>query len=156
LVFLPLLGLEALLFTTEPAGPASLLTTLLNTALPAIYSVWMVGKYGQTLGKMALKIKVLDGDEEKDIIGYKRAFYRDSVLIILDSLAFLYLLYMWATQGIIATVSANPVLGFINYSVGIWGIAELITMFSSERRRAIHDILANSVVVKLEKTAEAE
>jgi uncharacterized RDD family membrane protein YckC len=44
-------------------------------------------------------------------------------------------------------VQKDPVLRIIDNLIGIWAIAELITMLGNERRRAIHDILANSVVV---------
>jgi len=47
----------------------------------AFNCIWMIyvvvghGKYGQTIGKKLMNIKVLDIGEEK-LIGYTRAFYR--------------------------------------------------------------------------------
>src|SRR3990172_4083522 len=41
------------------------------------YSVLMHGRYGQTLGKMVCKVKVVDKSEAKPIT-YRQAFFRDS------------------------------------------------------------------------------
>ena len=43
----------------------------------AFYNIYFVGRWGRTIGKMALKIRVvrLDGGEA----GFKRAFYRHAV-----------------------------------------------------------------------------
>src|SRR5689334_5976716 len=46
------------------------------------YSIYLHGKYGQTLGKMASSVKVYDLDE-RSMIGYTRAFYRELIWLIL-------------------------------------------------------------------------
>ncbi len=47
---------------------------LLQLLLPLIYDVFFIGKYGATLGKMALKIKVVTADGAP--VSYLRAFAR--------------------------------------------------------------------------------
>ncbi len=48
----------------------------------------------------------------------------------------------------------DPIMRAIDSLLAIWFLAELFTMLGNERRRAIHDILANSVVVKQVKEVE--
>ncbi len=42
----------------------------------------MHGRYGQTLGKMATRVKVIDVTEEIEVT-YRQAFLRDSPLVVL-------------------------------------------------------------------------
>src|ERR1041385_337207 len=55
----------------------ALLLQVPTSLLFAFYSIYFVGRWGQTIGKMALGIKVvgLDGTDA----GFERAFYRYSV-----------------------------------------------------------------------------
>ncbi|MBI2440693.1 MAG: RDD family protein [Lentisphaerae bacterium] len=115
------------------------------------YSICLHGKYGQTLGKMALKVKVLDVSESRQI-GFKQAIMRDAPPLIL-TIALLphdlnqifngtsYMLHKGAMPD-----KVSIVLGFI--AVG-WGLLEVITMLSNSKRRAIHDFIAKSVVVRI-------
>lgn len=51
----------------------------LYACLLIFYSVYLHGRYGQTLGKKVMNIKVLDLSESKKI-GLKHAFYREVAL----------------------------------------------------------------------------
>jgi uncharacterized RDD family membrane protein YckC len=137
------------LFLDKGGSMQLVVSTTLNIVIPYSYSIWMTGKYGATLGKMAAKLKVLDGDIEQSPVGYKRAFYRDSILVVFDLLALIYMIIVWSL-GNNSLTDRDQVVRWIDFSTSIWMLAELITMFGNERRRAIHDILANSVVVKSE------
>ena len=53
----------------------TLLIVLLFLVPEAIYQTWMIGSRSQTLGKMALRIQVVDA-ESRSPIGYARAFTR--------------------------------------------------------------------------------
>ena len=62
--------------TTSPERPGVLFATglfvfLLQMAIPAVYEIWFVGKYGATPGKMACKIKVVTADGGQ--VSYARA-----------------------------------------------------------------------------------
>ncbi len=111
------------------------------------YSVYLTGVHGGTLGKKAMGITVLDGDDEQNYIGIKRAVIRDLPYIIAECVSIIYLLVVFGSGDGIA-LHTDPVMRIIDNLIGIWAIAELITMLGNERRRAIHDILANSVVMK--------
>lgn len=58
-----------------------------------LYYIWMIGKWGQTLGKKLLKIKVVDIYGKAP--GYKRAFIREVVGKFVSAIVLL-LGYFWA------------------------------------------------------------
>ena len=62
--------------------------------LPILYSVLLTGLLGQTIGKIVMGIMVLDINE-KEVIGVKRAIFRDSVLIIFQILSLLIIIIPW-------------------------------------------------------------
>src|SRR5215813_6504805 len=53
------------------------------SSLPYLYNVLMHGKYGQTVGKMATKVRVVDVSLAK--LSMRQAFLRDSVYIALTT-----------------------------------------------------------------------
>jgi len=113
------------------------------------YSVLMHGRYGQTLGKMVCKVKVVDKSEAKPIT-YRQAFFRDSPWIVVG-LIFSIMMLPVVLQGKdpYQIKEAKQVLAFLLWSsIGtLWFIAELVTMLTSKKRRAIHDLIAGSVVI---------
>ena len=114
----------------------------------AIYSVVLHGLYGQTLGKMALDVKVVDVKNEGSI-SFKQALLRDCVPIIV-------LILMLFTTFFIPEVAAEDELpqwviysmfGFSFALIG-WHLLEIITMLFNEKRRALHDFIAGTVVIR--------
>ncbi|MBC7937631.1 MAG: RDD family protein [Rhizobacter sp.] len=113
-----------------------------------LYSILMTGLLGQTLGKMATGIIVVDQADETHVIGIKRAFYRDSVPLLIQVVSF-----SFSGWNVYTEPASHPPSEIINeigeYALWGWFIAELVTMFFNERRRAVHDFLASSVVIGL-------
>ena len=112
-----------------------------------IYSIWMHWKYGQTIGKIIMDVVVVDVNDEKKIT-FKQALYRDIVYVIMELIALglnLMLIVNINLEGIIG--SLDSVLGVL---VFLWLILELITMLFNQKRRSLHDLIANTVVVKKE------
>jgi uncharacterized RDD family membrane protein YckC len=73
LLFAPMLGLD--FFSSEPpTNFAFLLIYPFMIALSIFYSVWFVGKYGATPGKMALGLKIVTSSG--DSISYMKALAR--------------------------------------------------------------------------------
>lgn len=102
------------------------------------YSIFLHGKYGQTFGKWVLGIKVVDHSTEK-IIGFGRASLREIITIVFIPLD---LLIRWWFDSY-----ESSEFVFLSIYSG-WIIAELIVMFSNSKRKAIHDYIARTVVVK--------
>ncbi|RYY49204.1 MAG: RDD family protein [Chitinophagaceae bacterium] len=114
----------------------------------SLYSVLLTGLVGQTIGKIVAGIRVVDEADEKSVIGIKRAFYRESVPVLLQAVALAVTGWYYYAQ----PESSQPleIMNFIyTYISFIWFFAELITMLFNPRRRAVHDYMASSVVIGL-------
>lgn len=123
--------------------------TLFHTICWTLYVVIGHGKYGQTIGKRLMGIKVFDLNESA-LIGYKNAFLRESVWVIAVIAGIIYLTISTSnTTTFNEVIKATYYDDIVGLTSGIWLILELITMFFNKKRRALHDFLAGSVVVDL-------
>ena len=114
-----------------------------------IYIVIGHGKYGQTLGKKIMQIKVLDIGEQKTI-GYSRAFLRESVWLIAEISGIIYLIYLSSATTVTDRELVKLVYeDYMSFTTLGWLLLELITMLFNKKRRALHDYIAGSVVVKI-------
>lgn len=132
---------------------------LISFPSPWLYSVLMHGFYGQTIGKRFAGVKVLDISEKP--ITMRQAFLRDSVYIGLNIIALLLFLYM----RVVGELPNTPVINLTRYLVGYaalgWFLLEILTTLTNKKRRAVHDFIAGTVVVRTEfirgsKTDEME
>jgi uncharacterized RDD family membrane protein YckC len=128
---------------------------VLNLAFP-IYSLVMIGLYGQTLGKMAAKVKVLDLTESP--VTFRQAFLRELPQLFFNTCAIFIVLPAPDEQGQI-DFSAN-VVGTVLFALSlIWSLADILVFVISDKGRALHDYIAGTVVVKtdfLEKSEAAD
>ena len=123
--------------------------TFLQTLLWAIYVVVGHGKFGQTLGKKAMGIKVLDLDEIHTI-RYKRACYRESVWIITQIVGFIYFLIRYRSSN--SDIIRNPSYTldeYLSFTIILWTVIEIVTTLSNSKRRAVHDYIGKSVVIDM-------
>jgi uncharacterized RDD family membrane protein YckC len=145
-------------FLLDAAAEASLplvayTALLLDQAVMFAYSIYLHGTYGQTIGKWLMKVKVLSVDENR--LTMKQAFLRDSIGL---SLAVVYLIY--AIPPVFSGVSPRSrefgeSIPTLIWSVGLLTTAlEVITMLTNAKRRALHDFIAGSVVVRLPRDKE--
>lgn len=109
------------------------------------YSIYFHGTYGATIGKMVCKVKVVDAKTEQPIT-MRQAFIRESIpLVIILFLIGYSVTTEHAAPGLLLTVS-------IMY---LWFFAEVITMFTNSKRRAIHDFIAETVVIRSDLLVES-
>ena len=102
--------------------------------------------YGQTVGKMLTKVKVLDISETP--LKFYQAVLRDVPQIFLIILSFIFV------NPNLNGESVEPAVFFSNpflLLTFIWGVADLVVFFSNDKKRALHDYIAGSVVVRIEK-----
>lgn len=147
LVLFPL-GVILLGIGWQVTAPAvQILLHVVGSFYGVAYSVFFHSRYGQTLGKMTTRIKVVDLSGRP--IGISQALWRDGPTILL-SLA-------TAAFGIRAALDGiNPftfkilavVPPLLLYANLIWILAEFVTMLTNRRRRAIHDWIAGTLVVR--------
>lgn len=149
ILFALLLYIECLLFGVEFNSQDKFLQAL-NGVQFAIYAIFMHGYFGQTLGKMLMQVKVLNHDTETDI-NIKQALRRESVNLALNIGWVLIILAVATTFEVTGTISEGlsyTVIGFGILAM-VWGISEFITMLFNDKRRALHDYIGKTVVVRI-------
>lgn len=127
--------IQAVLFVTEEVA---LIT----------YTVLMHAKYGQTVGKMGCKVRVVDFKKERAITP-RQALLREGVPIAVVVPLFIYGLYMMhaGTEQRVGLVK-NGAFWLISLVPLVWFVAEVVTMLTNEKRRALHDLIAGTVVIR--------
>jgi uncharacterized RDD family membrane protein YckC len=152
IVLMPLAYLNLFIWNHAKGVPTSLL--LLWHAFQALsssaYSISLHARFGQTLGKMAFHVKVVDVTDLP--ITVSQAVRRDIVPLALA-------LFMVAQDCAPVLRGENPLqpthphLGWgmvIMLLTGAgWFWAEVLTMLTNRRRRAIHDLIAGTVVIRI-------
>ena len=129
----------------------SIIVWFLQSLIWVAYSVYMHGKYGQTIGKMVTKVKIIDAKTHNPI-SFRHAIVRDSIPILIIIISEVYLAYHLAT----GTISIDDLIngesgtgvGWFLWIFAGWYLAEIITMLTNNKRRALHDFIAGTVVVR--------
>ena len=149
LVFLPITLFDKYLSSPERGTVTLISWAIFSYSVFWLYSVLLHAAYGQTLGKRALHVKVMDASEER-IPSLRQAFLRDSVYIILNVFSLVCFIYLVTTHkhvdGQDLLENSLPGLIFGYASIG-WFLLEIVTMLTNSKRRAFHDFIANTVVV---------
>jgi uncharacterized RDD family membrane protein YckC len=134
--------------------PIRIVSCVVNESFPVVYSIWMHGKYGQTLGKMSCGVIVLDISERP--LTMKQAVLRD-----IFGVAFLLIGWVFDIHNLIygpALSQSGPfavIAMVVGYSaLGLFGV-EVITMLTNRKRRALHDFIAGSVVIQKSSVVRA-
>jgi uncharacterized RDD family membrane protein YckC len=150
LVFLPIS-----LFDNYLASPARGPIILISWAIVSysaywLYSVSLHARYGQTLGKRVMHVKVMDVSEER-IPSLGQAFLRDVGYIVINASSLVYFIYIVLTHKYVTgTEQVNSLPGMILAFASLgWFLLEVITMLTNSKRRAIHDLIAKTMVLKV-------
>lgn len=164
LVLLPVVALD--LWAQSLSKAVSLGFLLPTTALYLGYQIYCHGRYGQTVGKRVMRIRVtrLTGEP----IGWREAWLRSSVDSIFAVLG------MFAAFVALMTISDADYYGvdwwermqtlaeyepaWLDWTTPasmVWVWSELIVMLFNSRRRALHDFIAGTVVTQV-KPSQSE
>jgi uncharacterized RDD family membrane protein YckC len=121
-----------------------------------LYLVIGHGKYGQTIGKYLMGIKLLRIDE-KSTIGYKRAFYREAIWFAATTIGVLYFIAkVYNYQALDKELSESIFERKVRSPINIWFAVELATMFLTKKRRALQDTISGSIVVDLNEMGQED
>ncbi len=129
---------------------------LVQTAGSWIYTICLHSLYGQTLGKMVTRVRIVDARTD-DAISFRHALLRDSIPIIILIPMGVYVMYELVTMSNeLPRSKMSPVAIWTFLVLFTWWIAEIVTMLTNRNRRAIHDFIAGTVVVRtnLEELSE--
>jgi uncharacterized RDD family membrane protein YckC len=137
--------------------PSALVVALLGPLLVPVYEVYFHRRWGQTLGKRLVNIVVLDA-------GGNRITARQAVLRSSVGLAFGLAMAVSHSVGTMRISDAEfaaldstqiaarqqtlaPYAALLWHASNVWFASELVTMLFNRRRRALHDLIAGTVVV---------
>lgn len=149
---LPLTWIDVYLWN-HTTNPAVLVPWTIALGLAGVaYTVWFVARFGQTPGKYACGVKVTTPDGAA--VSYRRAALRHAIPILIFPVT-----VAIQTMNLLADRPEGRALGdaFALFAwVGLaWALAELVTMLTNRRRRAIHDYIAGTVVVRTQRRSYA-
>lgn len=153
-VFMPLTVATSLLLSVSiPRVLAAIIVIIQNLAW-LVYTVTLHARYGQTIGKMATKVRVADFRTEGKI-SWAQAWLREGIPLLL-SLGFVgYEVYVILTGRVMASAlengqayNDNRPLWWLSVIPALWFLAEVLTMLTNRKRRALHDFIAGTVVVR--------
>jgi len=139
---------------STPSHPVLLVSWFLFDSVATIaYSILCHGFWGQTLGKRLLRIRVLDVSGAR--VTLPQAALRDAFPLILAAALLVIDLPVVASgqnpddEAWIARHGVPWLTVLFGYLSLGWFFAELVTMLFNDKRRAVHDYIARSVVVRL-------
>ena len=153
----PLVALQFYLLAQGRYGQVYAILPML--AVPLLYNVYLVKRYGGTPGKLAMKMRItmLDGSP----VTGQAAFMRYLPWVVFaavqcagTALAALSLTdEAYASYGVMErTVQLEAIqpawATYMGHAMKAWTLALLISLLASSKRRTLHDFLAGTVVVR--------
>ena len=106
------------------------------------YQMFCHARWGQTFGKWAFGVRVLDLTEAS--LRPVQAVKRDAIALMLTA--------GFVVQHLIRGEYSATAAGredILSVLSSVWGALEILTMLTNRKRRALHDIIAGSVVVRV-------
>lgn len=153
-VLWPVGFIAAILLTSDiPRGLAAVVIVVQSLAW-LMYTVVMHARYGQTVGKMVTKVRVVDNRTEGSI-SWRQAWLREGIPLLM-SLGWLvwevvHILdgsWTFGASGDRASMTDSGTFWLLTWLPMLWFAAEVVTMLTNKKRRALHDFIAGTVVVR--------
>jgi len=152
-VMWPIGFLASVLLALELPPVIGSIVVVLQNLVWLFYTVIMHARHGQTYGKMACKVRVVDFRTEGPLT-FRQAFLREGIPIAVSVGIVGYEIYAIAT-GVLSPAAIargefvkHPAFWLLATMPLLWFIAEVVTMLTNEKRRALHDYIAGTVVVR--------
>ena len=127
---------------------------LLQSLAWIFYTVFLHARYGQTIGKMVTKVRVVDYRTSEKLT-FKQACLRESIPFALTLCLMSYQLFAVLAWGVKPDaveqsdlVRNKWIFRLLSAASGVWFLVEVLTMLTNEKRRALHDFIAGTVVVR--------
>ena len=157
IILLPLAGIS--LYSNGLSKSAYFYTVVPNLLFGVFFEVYLVKVYGGTPGKLIMDIKVIQ--KNGDDVNWNAAIYRYAVdfclavlgiyliIMTLNSIDDSYYAGLGFTKKYTLISTINPTLAEIqSWTNYLWAISGTIVLLANPRKRAIHDFIAGTVVVK--------
>jgi uncharacterized RDD family membrane protein YckC len=164
LLFVPVVVISQ--YVASISMSIAMVSTVFSSLVFYLYILYFHYKFGATIGKAAVGIRLTLPDGRK--IGLKQAMVRSSVDIALGLCAVvavviaiskavpdIYLTAGWQARGNYLN-TLHPTWGeTLTIVSAVWFYSELFVVLLNKRKRAIHDFMAGTVVVKQEYAVDA-
>lgn len=133
-------------------------TAALGILLAILFEVYLVKKYGGTLGKLVLGLKVINTNGQN--VGWKEPIMRYSVSFIFSAISSISMIYVairisneqFYSIDILKRsdllIQLGQFLQFWIFLIYAWFFSEFIVLLTNPRKRSIHDFIAKTVVIK--------
>lgn len=128
-------------------------TVVMHTVVYA-YSVFFHWRSGQTFGKKWTNIRVVDKAETR-LLTFEQSFRRDSIPIFLETIGILFISFQIVKIGHLPPKN-SLITQIVDWLGVLWFVLEIVTMMTNDKRRALHDLLADSVVIREEYWTRGE
>ena len=164
-IVLPLMILTVAICDLSRA--AYLIWAILTSFIGLWYHVYLVVRYGATPGKLVLNMRLAMVDGAS--ITLKAALIRYSVLFVLGLLSTvgitlaisglsdeMYFSVRWMARQQMFLDNAPHWFKSIQVATQVWVWSEFISMLFNKKRRALHDFMAGTVVIRTEKPVASE
>jgi uncharacterized RDD family membrane protein YckC len=142
LILMGVLNIGALLDAYFGISYGTLVSEYAGADLFIAYRVLMHAFWGQTLGKRACRVRVVDLSGRP--LSMRQVLLREIVPLML-SLA--------STMRLLLSPDAYQVLGILFAVYSAWLLLQVAVMLLDRRQRAIHDYIAGTIVVRLDTQA---
>ena len=127
---------------------------LISSILGMLYKPVMEGIWGATLGKMIMKISVVDSD--MDIVGLGQSILKNAIYIISSILGILGHFWLAGTERFqesegymeVAQITQDSPYGIVSFVWVIVILGSCFAMFASDVKQTLHDRLASTYCVK--------
>jgi uncharacterized RDD family membrane protein YckC len=124
-------------------------------SVPILYTILFLGWKGQTIGKMICGVKVIDISGNP--LSMRQAAMRESIPAIFAVISILHNILdidwyvnLQTASSIETIIKMTSVWVWVLASFNlIWFVLELVTMLTNKKRRAVHDYMGRSVVIKV-------
>lgn len=146
-VFLPLIGVYMWL-PESGVSPTAHLAIYFASSLTLLYNILLHWKYGQTLGKMVARVKVVDVRSEGSI-ALRQSILREIFYVATEILDFILLFLLIAAGSGFNTETIYSSESYTVYLIFIWLAVDILVCLKSAKHRALHDFIAGTVVVDL-------
>jgi uncharacterized RDD family membrane protein YckC len=153
----PLIALQFFLMAHSRYGMAYSIVPML--AVPLLYNVYLVKRYGATPGKLAMKLRItmLDGSPvtgRAALVRYLPWVVFGALQSVGAALAALsmtdeaYATYGWAERSAQLELVQPLWATYAGHMMKAWTLAMVISLLATSKRRTLHDFLAGTVVVR--------
>jgi uncharacterized RDD family membrane protein YckC len=161
LVLWPLTAVGLVLGSFGAAGGIIAGFTVFETIAHWTYIIWLHGRYGATVGKMTCRVRILSNASEEPIT-FKQAFIREAVPVLFGLGSLVWYISAAADGKLrfdgsgtdVHFAAQNRSFWLFGAMPLIWFVAEVLTMLTNPKRRALHDFIAGTVVVRTNAEVE--